>query len=84
MGLAEVKIGLEGAGLKLDASPTRISPAAALIADNVEYWPRAAISKRGGYDRYLDGTRENYPVTGLVVMSEKQVVLAGDVDEFDA
>lgn len=68
-----------GATLVLRASPTRIGTAG-LIAENVEFWPRATISKRGGFRRFME-VRENYPVTAIVNIGEHYLVMAGDLDE---
>lgn len=72
---------LEGAGLQLHASPTKLGPEAAIVAENVEFYPTNTITKRDGYCRWRD-VQELAPVTGLLVMSGRILIMAGELDEY--
>lgn len=71
---------LDGAGLQLSASPTKIGREAAVVAQNTEFWPHRTISKRQGYARWRD-LRENFPITALVSMDGRFLIMAGELDE---
>jgi hypothetical protein len=74
---------LTEAGLALHVGPTKKGLAAASVAQNVELFPSATITKRPGYRRWLH-VREDYPVTGLVRIGDKYLIMAGDLDARDA
>ena len=73
---------LASAGLMLHLGPTKRGLVGAETAENVEVFPIATITKRDGYKRWRP-IQENYPVTGLVRMDEKFLIMAGDLDERD-
>lgn len=67
----------------LHLGPTKKGLVGAQTAENVEVFPIATVTKRPGYKRWL-AVQENYPVTGLVRMNDKFLIMAGDLDEQDA
>ena len=71
---------LDGAGLQLSASPTKIGREAAVVAQNTEFWPHRTISKRPGYTRWRN-TQEVHPVTGVLGWEGNFLIMAGDLDE---
>jgi len=79
----EVPERLVEAGLMLHLGPTKKGLVGGLIADNVELYPMATVTKRGGYRRWRT-VHENYPVTNLVRFDDKLLIMAGDLDEYDA
>ena len=83
MAFNEVPERLVDAGLMLHLGPTKKGLVGASTAENVEVYPMATVTKRGGYRRWLS-VQENYPVTGLVHFDGKYLVMAGDLDEQDA
>lgn len=82
MAFNEVPERLINAGLYLQLGPTKKGLVGGSIAENVEVFPIATIKKRGGYRRWIE-VQEGYPVTNLVHMEGKYLIMAGDLDEQD-
>ena len=74
---------LDTAGLVQSRGLTRIGMSGAVIARNVEVYPFGSITKRPGYRRWLPvdmGRR----VTCAFTISDKALIIGGNVDEEDA
>ena len=82
MAFNEVPERLINAGLYLQLGPTKRGLVGGSIAENVEVFPIATVKKRDGYKRWRP-YQESYPVTGLVKMEGKFLIMAGDLDEQD-
>ncbi len=71
---------LESATLHLRTAITRLPPYSGVVADNVEFYPRATISKRPGFRRRVD-EQLGQPITAYVEMDNKELLVGVDVDE---
>ena len=75
---------LENAGLALNVGPTRLPYGAALSSINFEMSPSGAISKRGGYRRFLSPLAMGAAIMGFLENDGHYLTMAGDVDARDS